>query len=125
MNTTKRKERGGELLRKMLGKKRAKEMRSTWKKICPDFEEYVIEFLAGEVWSRQQLELRTKSLVTIAALAAQGRPLALELNIRMGLNNGASKEDIIETLLQIAPYSGFPAAWEGLTVLHKVIEEQA
>lgn len=124
MNTDKRKERGIKLLREMLGKNKAKEIRGVWKKICPDFEDYVLEFLAGEIWSRQQLDLRTKSLVTVAALAALGRPLALELNLRMAIKNGASRQDIVETLLQIAPYAGFPACWEGLTAASKVFEEE-
>ena len=69
------------------------------------------------------MDLRTRSLVTIASLAALGRPLALELNIRMALNNGATKQDIIETMLQIAPYAGFPACWEGLTIADRVFRE--
>jgi 4-carboxymuconolactone decarboxylase len=91
--------------------------------MSPDFERYVIEFLAGEIWSRPQLDRRTKSLVTIAALAALGRPQGLELNIRMALANGATRQEIIETLLHIAPYAGFPAAWEGLTVARRVFGE--
>jgi 4-carboxymuconolactone decarboxylase len=63
---------------------------------------------------------RTKSLVTVAALAAIGRTLGLELNIRMALNNGATRQEVVETLLHIAPYAGFPAAWEGLALAAKV-----
>ena len=83
MDVAERKERGGELLKKMLGTEQAEEVRSAWREISPEFEEYVVEFLAGEIWSRKQLDLRTKSLVTIAALAALGRTRALELNIRI------------------------------------------
>jgi 4-carboxymuconolactone decarboxylase len=50
--------------------------------------------------------------------------LALELNIRMALRNGATREEIIETLLQLAPYAGFPAAWEALAMAHKVFESE-
>ena len=103
----------GTELEEMLGPERAGAMQQLWREICPAFEDYVIEFLAGEIWSRPEQDRRTKSLVTIAALAALGRPLALELNIRMALNNGATRQDIVETLLQIAPYAGFPACWEG------------
>lgn len=115
-----RRDRGDKLLQKMLGPERAKQIRKTWRDISPEFESYVIEFLAGEIWSRPGLDRRTKSLTTIAALAALGRPLALELNIRMALNNGATRQEIVETLLQIAPYAGFPACWEGLTMAQKV-----
>jgi 4-carboxymuconolactone decarboxylase len=79
--------------------------------------------VAGEVWSRPALDLRTKSLLTIASVASLGRPLALDLNIRMALNNGATRQDIIETLLQIAPYGGFPACWEGLAAAKRIFDE--
>jgi 4-carboxymuconolactone decarboxylase len=123
MDIATRLERGGHLLERMLGPDQAEQMRLTWRQICPQFEEYVVEFLSGEVWSRPQLDLRTKSLVTIAALCGVGRTLGLELNIRMALNNGATRQDIVETLLQIAPYAGFPACWEGLTLAHKIFTE--
>lgn len=116
---------GLQLLHKMLGETKAEEVRKKWKTLCPDFEKYVVGFLSGEIWRRPKLGLRTKSLCTIAALAALGRPQGLELNIRMALNNGATKEEIIETLLHIAPYAGFPACWEGLIIADKVFEEQS
>jgi 4-carboxymuconolactone decarboxylase len=116
-------ERGLKIIAEMLGPERAAQIREAWVALSPDFERYVVEFLAGEVWSRPGLELKIKSLCTIAALAALGRPQGLELNIRMALRNGASREEIIETLLQIAPYAGFPACWEGLTIAYKVFNE--
>jgi 4-carboxymuconolactone decarboxylase len=118
-----RTDRGAELLRQMLGPDAADQTRNAWREISPDFESYVVEFLSGEIWSRPQLDLRTKSLVTIATLAAMGRSLGLELNLRMALRNGATREEIVETLLQIAPYAGFPACWEGLTLARKVFRE--
>jgi 4-carboxymuconolactone decarboxylase len=115
-------QRGLELLNRMLGEKRAEETRRRWQKLSPDFERYVLEFLSGEIWSRSGLPLKIKSLCTISALAALGRLQGLELNIRMALKNGATREEIVETLLQIAPYAGFPAAWEGLQIAEKVFE---
>jgi 4-carboxymuconolactone decarboxylase len=115
-------QRGLELLKRMLGEKTAEETRRRWQKLSPDFERYVLEFLSGEIWSRSGLPLKIKSLCTISALAALGRVQGLELNIRMALNNGATREEVIETLLQIAPYAGFPAAWEGLQIAERVFE---
>jgi 4-carboxymuconolactone decarboxylase len=120
MTLEERKQRGAKLIEQMLGTDQADSIRNAWREISPDFEQYVTEFLAGEIWSRSQLDLRTRSLVTIAALAALGRSRGLELNIRMAVNNGASRQDVIETLLQIAPYAGFPAAWEGLALARDV-----
>jgi 4-carboxymuconolactone decarboxylase len=101
----------------------AEEVRRRWRALSPDFERYVLGFLAGEIWPRPLLDLRTRSLITIAALAAAARPQGLELNIRMALNNGASRDEIIETLLHLAPYIGFPAAWEALTAAGRVFSE--
>jgi len=115
-------QKGLELLKRMLGENTAEETRRRWQKLSPDFERYVLEFLSGEIWSRSGLPLKIKSLCTISALAALGRVQGLELNIRMALNNGATREEIIETLLQIAPYAGFPAAWEGLQIAERVFE---
>jgi 4-carboxymuconolactone decarboxylase len=115
-------QRGLDLLKQMLGEKTAEETRRRWHKLSPDFERYVLEFLSGEIWSRSGLPLKIKSLCTISALTALGRVQGLELNIRMALKNGATREEIIETLLQIAPYAGFPATWEGLQIAEKVFD---
>ena len=117
-------ERGLKIITEMMGEECAQQVREAWLALSPDFERYVIEFLAGEVWSRTGLDRRTKSLCTIAALAALGRPQGLGLNIRMALRNGASQEEIIETLLHIAPYAGFPACWEGLTIAYQIFHEE-
>jgi len=125
MSLEERKERGVELIERLLGSDDAARMRAAWRDISPELEQYITEFVAGEIWSRPQLDVRTKSLVTIAALAAMGRPLALELNIRMARNAGATEREVIETLLQIAPYAGFPAAWEGLAVAKRVFSAES
>ncbi len=123
METSERRERGYHVLQEMLGPEMAEQVRATWRRLSPDFEQYVLDFLAGEIWSRPGLDRKSKSLVTIAALTALGRPQALELNIRMALRNGASEREILETLLHIAPYAGFPACWEGLTIARRVLAE--
>jgi 4-carboxymuconolactone decarboxylase len=117
-------DKGTEMLCRMLGEERTKEVRQVWTKLSPEFASLVTNFLAGEIWSRPNLDLRTRSLVTVAALTALGRPNGLRLNIEMALNNGATKEEIVETLLQMAPYAGFPACWEGLLVADEVFKSK-
>ena len=116
-------DRGLTMLSEMLGEEPAREVQQTWKKISPDFEKYVIGFLAGEIWPRTGIDRRTRSLCTIAVLGALGRERGLDLNIRMALRNGASQEEILETLLHLAPYAGFPAAWEGIAMASKIFSE--
>ncbi len=116
--------RGIKMLERLLGQERAKEIRATWQKLSPDFARYVTDFLAGEIWARPRLDLKTRSLVTVAALTALGRSNGLRLNLEMALNNGASREEILETLLQMAPYAGFPACWEGLVIAEEVFRQR-
>jgi 4-carboxymuconolactone decarboxylase len=95
-------------------------VKEAFSEVTPDFQKYVFEFLGGELWMRPGLDLRTRSLVTIAALAAMGRLRALRLNIEMGLRNGATRQEIVEVLLQMAGFAGFPACWEALGVAKEV-----
>src|SRR5512146_3163858 len=107
-------EKGIEMLRRLFGKERADEVTAGWTKLSPDFAGMVTNFLAAEVWSRPNLELKTRSLITVAALTALGRANGLRLNIEMALNDGATRTEILETLLHMAPYAGFPACWDAL-----------
>ncbi|MGH9431382.1 MAG: carboxymuconolactone decarboxylase family protein [Terriglobia bacterium] len=115
-------DKGLDRLRQMLGEGRSEEVRNAWSRLSPDFARLVTNFVAGEIWTRPNLDPRTRSLVTIAAVTALGRPNALRLNIEMALNNGAKKEEILETILQMAPYAGFPACWEGLLIADELLK---
>jgi 4-carboxymuconolactone decarboxylase len=78
--------------------------------------------VGGEIWSRPNLDLRTRSLCSIAILAALGRVNALELNVEMALNNGATKAEIVEVFFQVAAYAGFAAAWDGLEKVNEILK---
>jgi alkylhydroperoxidase/carboxymuconolactone decarboxylase family protein YurZ len=116
-------EKGFEQLRKMLPQNRAEEVRKQWHQISPEFESLVLGILAGEVWTRPGLDLRTRSLATISGLTALGRPRALALNIEMALQNGATRTEIQECILQMGFYGGFPCAWEALQIAHEVFHK--
>ena len=117
-------DKGFEMLHRMLGKERTREVRDAWSKLSPDFAYMVTDFVAGEVWSRPNLELKTRSLITVAALAALGREKALRLNIEMALNNGATRDEIVETLIQMAVYAGFPACWDALVIADEIFKKE-
>lgn len=108
------------ILKKMLGSEEAERMRQRWRQLSPELEHLILSFVAGQIWTRHTLDLKTRSLCTIAALTALGRTSAIELNIRMALGNGATKEEVLEAMIQMAPYAGFPAAWEGLRIASSV-----
>ena len=89
--------------------------------IAPDFGRYVIEFAFGDIYSRPGLDLRSREVATIAALAALGNATPqLKVHIEAGLNVGLSREEIVEILMQIAVYAGFPAALNGLFAAKEV-----
>jgi 4-carboxymuconolactone decarboxylase len=117
-------DKGIDMLRRLLGDDRAIEIRNSWAKLSPDFAHFVTNFLAGEIWTRPQLDLKTRSLVTVAGLTALYRPHALGLNIEMALQNGATKQEILETLIQMVPYAGFPVCWEGLLIAEEVFKQK-
>lgn len=89
--------------------------------IAPDFADYVFEFPFGDIYSRPGLDLRSREVATIAALAAMGNAAPqLKVHIEAGLNVGISRQEITEILMQMAVYAGFPAALNGLFAAKEV-----
>jgi 4-carboxymuconolactone decarboxylase len=83
--------------------------------IAPDFADYVFEFPFGDIYSRPGLDLRAREIATIAALTAMGTATPqLKVHIDAGLNVGLTRDEITETIIQMAVYAGFPAALNGL-----------
>ena len=83
--------------------------------IAPDFADYVIEFPFGDIYSRPGLDLRSREIATIAALTALGNAAPqLKVHIEAGLNVGLTRDEIVEVIMQMAVYAGFPAAVNGL-----------
>ncbi|WP_455367843.1 carboxymuconolactone decarboxylase family protein [[Eubacterium] cellulosolvens] len=116
-------EKGVETFSRMVGEGEINKLRNQFKSLSPDFEKLVISIIGGELYSRPNLEPRVRSLCSICALAALGRANALELNIRMAINNGCTKTDIVEALIQIAAYAGFPVTWDGLQRADKIFKD--
>ena len=89
--------------------------------IAPDFARYVIEFPFGDIYSRPGLGLRDREIATIAALTALGNAAPqLKVHIEAGLNVGLSRDEILEVIMQMAVYAGFPAALNGLFAAKEV-----
>jgi 4-carboxymuconolactone decarboxylase len=93
--------------------------------IAPDFATYLFEFPFGDIYSRPGLDHRSREIATIAALAAMGNAAPqLKVHIEAGLNVGLSQEEIVEILMQMAVYAGFPAALNGLFAAKEVFAER-
>ena len=86
-------------------------------------QDLVTSFAWGQVWTREELPPRTRSLVNLAMLAALNRPHELRIHLRGAVNNGCTNEEIREVLLQTAVYCGFPAAIDAFRAAREVLVE--
>ena len=116
-------ERGLKQFTDMVGEDRIEALVDRFKAVCPDFETEVVSVVGGRIWTREGIDLKTRSLCSICVLAALGRVNALKLNFQMALKNGATTTEIFEALFQVAAYAGFPAAWDALVMLEEVLDE--
>jgi 4-carboxymuconolactone decarboxylase len=87
------------------------------------FHEYVTRSAWGGVWARPELDRRTRSLLTLALLAALRCEAELEMHVRAALRNGVTPTEIRETLLHTAVYAGVPAANTAFAVASRVLAE--
>jgi 4-carboxymuconolactone decarboxylase len=89
--------------------------------IAPDLADWIVDFSYGDVMSRPGLDRRSRQLATIAALTALGHAPQLEVHIRGALNVGCTRQEIIEVILQMTVYAGFPAAINALNVARQAM----
>ena len=91
------------------------------KDIAPDFARYLLEFPFGDIYARPGLDLRSREIATVAALTAMGNAAPqLKVHIGAALHVGLTQEEIIEVMMQMAVYAGFPAALNGLFAAKEV-----
>lgn len=88
-----------------------------------DFQRYITESAWGSVWTRPGLDRRTRSLLTLALLAAQGHWEEFAMHLRATRNTGATENDIQEMLFHVAVYAGVPAANRGFAVAKQTFED--
>jgi len=123
MNTENRYERGLAKLHEIDGEAGARVVQSL-QDIAPDFARYLIEFPFGDIYSRPGLDLRSREIAVVAALTAMGNATPqLKVHIHAALNVGVTREEIVETIMQMAVYAGFPAALNGLMAAKEVFAQ--
>ncbi|MBK1684824.1 carboxymuconolactone decarboxylase family protein [Rhodoferax fermentans] len=92
--------------------------------IAPDFARLLIEFPFGDIYSRPGLDLKTRELAVVAALTALGNAAPqLKVHIQGARNVGCSEQEIVEVIIQMAVYAGFPAALNGLFAAKEVFAQ--
>ena len=102
----------------------SKALMESLKNIAPDLGRFVVEFPYGDIYERPGLDLKSREIATIAALTAIGdtKP-ELKDHIKGALNVGCQKQEIIEVIIQMAVYAGFPRAINGMNIAKEVFEE--
>jgi len=87
-------------------------------------QELVTQYCWGEVWGRPGLDRKARSMINLAMLTALNRPHEIKTHVRGALNNGLSKDEIMEVFLQTAIYCGVPAAIDSFRIARQVFEEE-
>lgn len=117
-------ERGAELLNQIDGSGGEKVIRSL-QDIAPDLGKYIIEFAFGDIYSRKELDIQDREIITITSLLTCGgcKP-QLKVHINASLNVGISPEKIVETFMQCVPYVGFPRVLNAIFTAKEVFSER-
>jgi 4-carboxymuconolactone decarboxylase len=115
-------ETGMQTRREVLGNAHVDRAKARETPLDADFQRFITEMAWGAVWSRPDLDRRTRSLITIAILAALGREHELALHIRASRITGVSDDELREALLHVAIYAGVPAANTAFAVAKAVLD---
>jgi 4-carboxymuconolactone decarboxylase len=91
--------------------------------VAPDFARMAIEFPFGDLYTRDGLDLRTREIVAIAALASLDHVKQLRLHVAAALQLGVERSEIVEILMQSAVYAGFPPALNALAECHDLLTD--
>jgi 4-carboxymuconolactone decarboxylase len=118
-------ERGLQVRREVLGDEHVDAAIERTTDFTADFQDFITRYAWGEIWTRPDLDRRTRSCITLTALVALGKLEELEIHVRAALRNGLSADEIKEVLLQCAIYCGVPAANSAFAVVQNVLDAQA
>ena len=118
-------ERGERLLREIDGDKVADNLIARYQNLAPDFTRYLVEFAFGEIYAREG-DLKHREIVAIASLATMGGCDAqLETHVHGAFNVGLSESEIVETVMTLIPYIGFPKALNAMAVVKHVVDKRS
>ena len=124
MDSADRFERGLAKLKEIYGD-RAEMLVAALGEVAPDLGRYVVEFGFGDIYCRPGLDLKSREIATVAALTVLGTAAPqLRAHIHAALNVGCSQEEVVEVILQMALYAGFPATINGIQAAKEVFMER-
>lgn len=123
MDEKERYEQGMRKRRQVLGDAHVDKAQANRTNFNGDFQDLITRYAWGEIWTRPGLPAHTRSLMTICMMVALNREEELKLHLRAAANNGVTREEIAEALLQTAIYCGVPAANSAFTLAQQVFAE--
>jgi len=121
---SKRFDQGMKIRREVSGAQRVDALMGDLNAVTRPIHTLVTEYCWGEVWSRPGLTLKERSLLNLGMLAALNRPNELKIHISAALNNGMTRDEIVECFLQVMIYCGVPAGIEATNLAKQVFEER-
>jgi 4-carboxymuconolactone decarboxylase len=124
MDERERFESGMKIRREVLGDAHVDSAIAKRNAFTEEFQNLITRYAWGEIWTRPALPRQTRSLITVAMLVALNREEELRLHLRAALRNGATQEEIRETLLQSAIYCGVPAANSAFRIAQEIFSEK-
>lgn len=123
MDEKQRFDEGMQVRRAVLGNAHVDRAEANRTELTTEFQDLITRYAWGEIWTRPGLARHTRSLMTICMMVALGREEELKLHLRAASNNGVSRDEIKEALLQTAIYCGVPAANSAFAMAQKVFAE--
>ncbi len=125
MTEATRYERGLSKLLEIYGEQ-GKNLLTSLETIAPDLGRYIVEFAFGDIHCRPGLDMKSREIATVAALTALGTAAPqLRAHIHAALTMGCSEQEVIEVIMQMALYAGFPATLNGIQAAKEVFAERS
>jgi 4-carboxymuconolactone decarboxylase len=115
---------GMRVRREVLGDEHVNRAVETATDFTEPFQDFITRFAWGSVWTRDGLDRRTRSAITLAVLTALGRDHELAMHVRAARRNGLTADEISEVLLHTAVYAGVPAANAAFAIAQRVLDEE-
>jgi len=116
-------EKGSKILEE-IQKRKIEEIFEAIDDVAPDLSRFVVEFPYSEIYTREEVDLKTRELCTVSALTAIGTIPQLKEHINAALNVGNSPTEILEIIIQMSAYAGFPKAINGVVAAKEVFIER-
>lgn len=111
---------GDRVRREVLGDEHVDRAADNTTELTADFQDFITRYAWGEIWARDELSRRERSIATLASLVTGGHEAEIRMHVRAALRNGLTRMEITEVMLHTALYAGLPAAHSALALAREV-----